>query len=109
MDKLDLTSLRENGEMTVLSGKVRGEQARRLYDIDRLDEVEGTVEVVLPDNLISITPSFVQGMFSKSVRKFESVDAFTRKYLFDASPTILNQVRQGAALSLLRSHALSGI
>jgi hypothetical protein len=109
MVMLDLAPLTDHGQITVISGKDRGEQARTRFELDRLDASAETVDVYFPATVISVTPSFVQGMFSKSVWRYRSVDAFTTKYRFHVSPVIMDQVRQGAQLSLLKRHALSGI
>jgi len=73
------------GEVRVLIGRERGIAARRHFELDELDHQQDTVTVLIPDNLNSISPSFFQGMFAKSVRFFKDQESFLRHYKFDAT------------------------
>lgn len=103
---LDLTRLAGNGKTRVLSGKDRGENARGEYGLDKLDH-SARVYVRLPSGIDAITPSFVLGMFGKSVEKVGSVDAFLDRFVFvDAPSHIVDQISRGASFSLLKGSPL---
>lgn len=96
------------GEVRTLSGQDRGVQARQMFQLDVLDETADPVVVRLPANLDSVTPSFVQGMFSKSIKRFQSRDEFLGHYQFVAGPVILRQIDAGIRNSLMRRDNLLG-
>jgi hypothetical protein len=80
------------GQMRTLSGQDLGVEARDRFDLDALDAGAEPVLVRVPDDLDSVTPSFVQGMFSKSVKHFASRDKFLQHYVFVAGPVVLRQI-----------------
>lgn len=105
MTNIDFTQMTEN--TFVLSGKEKGIATRKKFALDALDADDGAVDVIIPQELEIMTPSFVAGMFAASVRRLGSVDAFFRKYRFNASSRIIDQVKDGAKSSLLTGSALS--
>ena len=104
---LDLRELIKDPRGIIVSGKDRGLNARILHCVDKLDESNGTVQVLLPEHLKVMTPSFTMGMFSKSVTKFGSVDSFLEKYNFKTSDLVLEQIKNAAKLSLIEDDAFS--
>lgn len=94
METINLEELTK-GEVRNLTGHERGNAARELFGLDRLDNAGEPVHVIVPDELDAITTSFFQGMFARSVRSFENAEAFLASYQFDASPSILQQVHRG--------------
>ena len=72
------------GEVRNLAGHERGLAARERFGMQRLDEDAAPVAVVFPDHFRQVSSSFFQGMFSASVRRLGSVDAFFNHYRFDA-------------------------
>lgn len=96
---MPVIELREltRGEVRNLTGHARGLAARDQFELDRLDEDERPVKVVVPPELDALTSSFFQGMFSKSVKKFRGREKFLGHYLFDANDAILKQVERGIA------------
>jgi len=72
------------GEVRNLAGHERGLAARERFGMQRLDEDAAPVSVVFPDQFRQVSSSFFQGMFSASVRRLGSVDAFFDHYRFDA-------------------------
>lgn len=87
---VNFAELTDNGKVRNLSGKERGIAARRQLHIDDLDNTDGVVEVVVPDYVDTISPSYFQGLFSESIARLNGRDGFLRKYQFQSS----NQVRQ---------------
>ncbi len=98
---IDLKDCTAEGTILNLSGKEKGEDARNLFHIDELDKSEQDVTVVIPNSLHGISSSFFLGLFSKSVRKYGSIDNFFQKYKFDAPPTLLRQIESGVRHSLM--------
>lgn len=97
---IDLAQLTDNGRITNLAGKSRGEAAREFFDVDSLDAEGGSIEVLVPNNLIAISSSYFLGLFSNSLRKFPVEERFKAKYHFRASPLILKQVDHAISRSL---------
>lgn len=62
MHLIDLSALTKN-EVVMLSGEPRGVAAREVFLGDEVPHTEN-LKIVAPDDLITITPSFVQGFFS---------------------------------------------
>jgi hypothetical protein len=103
---LDISVLAGDGATSVLSGKQRGMQARIDFKLDDLDARDEDVTVRLSEVVEAITPSFVLGMFGKSVRLCGSVDSFFDKYKFNTKPYIIAQLRRGAEYSLVKGTPL---
>lgn len=103
---LDLSVLSGDQGNRVLSGKDRGIQARKDFNLDELDKASDDLSVLLSSDLDAITPSFVLGMFGASVKAFGSVDAFFHKYHFEVKPHLIAQIRRGAEYSLLKGDPL---
>ncbi len=101
---IDLAEL-TRGEVFNLSGHERGTQARQHFQLDVADDSQDEIEVIVPTDVYSLTPSFFQGMFTTSVRRLgNDRTRFLKKYRFKASPLIMRQVDRGlAAISMDRS------
>lgn len=100
MAKIDLQVLTK-GEVRNLTGQVRGAEARKLFDLDRLDREDKVVEVLVPRHLDAIATSFFQGLFAHSVQQYGR-EKFLQRYRFDAGPAIMEQVDRGIERSLTR-------
>lgn len=86
------------GEVFNLSGHERGSHARTLFKLDEADASAQEVQVVIPAEVYTLTPSFFQGMFARSLQSLgNDRDSFFKKYRFRASPLILRQVDRGIA------------
>ena len=106
MTDIDLMPLTSNGSVLVISGQDKGQAMRKEYRLDTLDRADERVNVMVPDFVDAITPSFVLGMFGPSVRRFGSVATFLSHYNFKAKPHIISQVQRGAAYGLVSGSAL---
>ena len=104
--QIDLAPLTAGGAVAVISGRERGEGARRDFDLPGLDTLEETINVLVPEHVRAITPSFVLGMFGASVVQCGTIEKFFDKFHFDAKPHIVSQIRRGAQYSLLKGTAL---
>lgn len=91
MDVIELENL-TLGEVRNLAGHDRGLRAREHFKIDALDESDEPVEIKVPENFRAVSPSFFQGMFAESVKKFSDVRGFFNHYRFDAPAHIRSRL-----------------
>lgn len=106
MPQIQLQTLTDN-RVRSLSGQERGVAARAHFKVDELDVIAEPVVVHVPDNIDSLAPSFLQGMFSLSIRRLGR-ERFLEHYVFDASPVIIEQVNRAIRNSLIdRENLLS--
>ena len=106
MPEIDLTPLTDNGRIHNLSGKAKGQDARAALKIDKYDAIEETVDVVVPEDLYAITPSFFLGLFSQSLSYLGSREAFLSHYIFRADQVLLDQVNDGISQHFISPTAL---
>lgn len=93
MQTIDLDRLTGNGKVHNLSGHVRGLAARNEFGLDALDAAGDPVRVVVPEHVYSLSPSFVQGLFSASVRALgNDPTAFFSHYQIVASELVRRQI-----------------
>lgn len=83
------------GRVRNLSGKERGIAGRVELGLDSLDGSAEIVEVVVPDYIDTISPSYFQGMFSASVERLRGRDKFLNKYHFKASEQAMRWIELG--------------
>lgn len=98
MVSIDLKTLTKPGSR-VLIGHENGVAARQHFQLDYLDSGREVVTVVVPQELRSLTPSFVQGMFAGSVHKLGPTEFF-RRYKFEAPKYIIEDIRSGVDRAL---------
>lgn len=103
MAKIDFNQLTENGRVHNLTGRDVGRRARESLNLDGFDESNETVDVLIPDHIFLVTPSFFIGMFAKSVLAAGDVETFFKKYRFTSPPQVTRQLRDAARRSLLSS------
>jgi hypothetical protein len=101
MATLDLNPLTEDGRVHNLTGRDLGRRARENLGLSDLDAGVDSVEVLVPDHVYLITPSFFIGMFAKSVSFHGSVEAFFDKYQFTSPPQVLRQIQDSARRAYL--------
>ena len=89
MPEIDLRLLTK-GKVTMLTGHIRGLSARTMYDLDALDNNADAVSIVAPDNLDTITPSFVQGFLASSLQTM-GVERLREQYDFSRLPSFLQE------------------
>ncbi|HXC61841.1 MAG TPA: hypothetical protein VNV63_04125, partial [Nitrospiria bacterium] len=86
--RIDLGEARTSKEARVFSGRERGKYWRQYFKLDQLDQDDSTVEVVIPEDILSVNLSFFLSLFGESVRHLGSVD-FKAKYHFVCDPSLL--------------------
>lgn len=67
-------------EERIFTNRDNGIRARKELKLEELEQEEGCIEVLLPNELWSINPSFFGGMFESSIKQFEH--KFWEKYVF---------------------------
>jgi hypothetical protein len=86
---VDLATVRMAQSKTY-TGQPRGKDARGRLNIQALDKADTTVEVRVPADTYSVSPSFVLGMFTASIELFGR-EAFYKKYDFSSWPPALKE------------------
>lgn len=84
-------------DIHTLSGHDRGVEARARLELDRLDSAAASVELVVPVTVKALSPSFLQGMLTRSIRQLGR-DRFRNHYVFVTSKDIRDQVDDIVAL-----------
>ena len=92
---LNFDEVAGGGKVKNLSGKERGIAARAEFKLDALDGMPGTVEIVVPEYVDTISPSYFQGLFSLSLRRLKGRENFLAKYHFKATPQVMDWVELG--------------
>lgn len=101
MTQINLHELTDEGAVRNLAGHDRGMQARVRFDLDKLDAIDDSVTVVVPEDIYLLSPSFIQGMFARSIKKFGGREGFLQHYGFDASSLVMNQIESGITAALM--------
>lgn len=73
---------RRNGSY-IFVGRRTGIKAREEIGLDKLEQDEGIIKILVPADTWGINPSFFGGMFEGSIKKFGN--SFWQKYEFCAS------------------------
>ena len=81
--------------LIVLSGRELGDNIRKRFKLDELDNDEKKYEIIFPENIISISTSFFLALFGESVRKCGSKERFEDKYLFNVNSSLKSNINDG--------------
>jgi len=76
MKTIDLNKYvgQRSNRIYVLSGKDRGLDVRNALNLDELERIEDSILVEVPADLHRMTPSFILGLFSKTLESLSSAD-----------------------------------
>jgi predicted subunit of tRNA(5-methylaminomethyl-2-thiouridylate) methyltransferase len=88
MANIDLGRL-TRGEVRMLTGHPRGLAAREFFELDTLFN-SGVVSIVAPDEIDTITPSFLQGFLARSIDQLGS-DVFVQRVQLGKLPSHLRK------------------
>ena len=80
MNKIVDLSPYKKDEERIFTNRDNGVRARKELRLEELEKEEGCIEVLLPNELWSINPSFFGGIFESSIKEFK--DTFWEKYVF---------------------------
>lgn len=86
---VDLAKLTQN-KVSMLTGHPRGLEARKLYELDAADGGPEAVVIVAPEELDTITPSFVQGFLAASLKALGEAE-LRNKYDISNLPSFLQE------------------
>ncbi|NJD03420.1 MAG: hypothetical protein FIA99_12695 [Ruminiclostridium sp.] len=92
-------------DIKVLSGREKGEEVRRLTNLEEKEKEEKLIEIIVPIDLYSINSSFFLGMFGPSIRKFKE-EGFRNKFRFKCDEVILKNIDDGISRALKESDVL---
>lgn len=93
---INLEEFTGRDKVHILSGRERGQEARTKFKLDALDAANVIVEVIIPAYIYSVTPSFIAGLFGKSVRAHgNDTERFREHFRFVAPPIVLEQLDRG--------------
>lgn len=100
-EMIDLNRLTEDGRIHNLSGHDRGLAAREEFKLDKFDDAGARVDIVVPDHIYAVSPSFVQGLLAASMQR-AGLDrtVFFSRYQFVASDLIKRQFERGISAIL---------
>jgi len=89
---LEEYTIKDERKVRNMSGHDRGREIRARLDLDKLDRAADPVTVEVPDYVLALTGSFLQGLFAPSLRALGGPDAFHEHYRVRASPTVIEQI-----------------
>lgn len=93
---IDITDNLKNREsIIVISGRDLGKLQRKFLKIDEKIKKYEIIEVVIPDNIYSISSSFFLGLFGDIVRNYKTKEKFLEKFQFICSETLKNNINDG--------------
>lgn len=104
---LDLNKARTSPESRVLSGRERGIECRRLFDVAKLDKSPERVTVLIPEDIFSMNTSFFLGLFGESVRTLGK-EGFIEKFQFQCDDIHRETITEGIDRALKESNIFSG-
>lgn len=92
----------------VFTGRDRGVYVRKNSHIDDMDTLYDSIEVIIPENIKSINPSFFEELFRNVVIK-HGRDTFMKKYKFTSKGSYRYEKTLTEAIQrILRSHTAIG-
>lgn len=79
---IDFFELTNNGKVFSISGRGKGEKIRKHWKFDTYDKDPFImVNIKIPEEMYNLSPSFIQGLFSGSIKVMDRND-FYDKYKF---------------------------
>ena len=86
----------------VFSGRDRGEQVRKAAGLDEADATDSIIEIIIPDDILSVNSSFFLGLFAASVKRFGE-NKFREKYTFISSELHLADINDGINRAIMEA------
>ncbi len=83
MTQIEIDLTKHGGPVYI--GRPKGEEIRKIYNLDQIDSKDTNVNVLLPADTYTLNSSFFLGLFGDSVRKCGNRDSFLSKYQFNTS------------------------
>lgn len=98
---LDLGKAISVKKNTILTGKERGIAAREILNVEELYNDNDLVVILVPDNVVGISSSFINGLLSTVVEQSGGFEKFFPRLVIDAPPRIIEGIIQGLKLGAL--------
>ena len=93
---IDITeNIKNRDSIIVISGRNLGKEQRKSLKIDEKINKYEIIEVVIPNNIYSISSSFFLGMFGDIVRNYKTKEKFLEKFIFNCSESLKNNINDG--------------
>ncbi len=102
---INLGDARTSSAAIVFAGRERGKFWRQKFQLNELDRAPHPIEVVIPEDIISLNISFFLNLFGDSVRALGR-EGFIDHYRFKSDPILEPLISQGIDQALKRSSAL---
>ncbi|MBQ3642673.1 hypothetical protein II906_12230 [bacterium] len=93
MVRIDISVI-EGKKYKVLSGVELGIHARSCFGLNDLDSQDGSITLVVPNDVFSLNSSFFAGLFYDSITKLKET-GFREKYVFECTDIIRKNVENG--------------
>ena len=71
----------KNKKSKVFTGRDRGEFIRKKSNLDKIENEHASVNIIIPDDIYSINPSFFEELFVNVVQKLGK-EEFMKKFVF---------------------------
>ena len=94
-----------SSSVRVLSGREYGKDLRATHNLDKVDQTNEIVNIVIPDRIYSVNASFFLGLFGPSVRALTE-DGFRKRYLFQCDDIIRDNIEDGIQRAVKESNVL---
>jgi len=104
MKTIDLSHYHAQGTI-VLSGRPKGAALRDTLNLDKLEQGGEQIQVVVPEEVVSLNSSFFSGLFGPSVQRMGE-DQFRQIYLFKGHSSLQEDVDAGIKEALKTSNPL---
>lgn len=90
----------------VFVGRANGENARLKLGVDKLDALDESVKVSVPETTYSINSSYFLGLFGPSVVRFGSRETFFEHYEFEAPDAVMEAIERHVNRALVERGVL---
>jgi len=94
-------------EILVYTGRSRGRDDRKRFNVAALDRSEDLVEVVVPDSVYTMTSSYFLELFGESIRSLGR-EGFLRKYKITAPEHVARKIDDWLSRALREKKGLLG-
>ena len=90
----------------ILSGRTKGKKMRDILKLDELEEKEDIIEITISKPIASFNSSYFLGLFTVSIKKYKTKEAFLKKYNFVCDEYIMQDINDGIDEALKRTNSL---
>lgn len=93
-------------EVKFYSGRPRAEAVRQELNLEKEESGIEQYTIIVPQDTDSIHTSFFLGLFGPSIRKCGSRAEFLKKFVFQAPPSVLEDVEDGIIQAFKKTNVL---